>query len=79
MQFCKFVERNRMKHITLEVKEDKYKFFLELIKNFDFISVSKNEKQKEILTAVARGMKEAQLASKGKIKTKHAKAFINGL
>jgi hypothetical protein len=63
---CKFVERTCMKQITLEVKEDKYKFFLELIRNFDFISVSKNEKQKEILTSVARGMKEAELASKVK-------------
>lgn len=68
-----------MKQITLEIKEDKYKFFLELIKNFDFISVSKNEKQKEILTSIARGMKEAELASRGKVRTKSAKAFINGL
>ena len=30
-----------MKQIILEVEERKYKFFMDLIKNFDFINVQK--------------------------------------
>jgi hypothetical protein len=68
-----------MKQVTVEIKPGKYKFFMELLKNFDFLSVSKKEVENEILVSIARGMKEAELAAKGKIKTKSAKAFINGL
>jgi hypothetical protein len=46
-----------MKEIVLEVKEEKYRFFIELIKSFDFVSV-KTQSKKELLLNVARGMQE---------------------
>lgn len=68
-----------MKQITLEVQEEKYQFFLELIQSFDFVSIATNRKQQEVIASIARGMKEADLAAKGKIKSKSAKALINAL
>lgn len=68
-----------MKEVTLKIREDKYPFFVELIRNFNFIKINNKPSEKEILVSVARGMKEAELATKGKLKTKSAKAFINAL
>ena len=65
-----------MKEITVQVKEEKYRFFLELLKSFDFVSV-KTQSKKELLLNIARGMQEAALADKGKIKSRSAKSFLN--
>lgn len=67
-----------MKEITLEVRAEKYKFFVELVKSFDFVSI-KNQDKKKLLLQIARGMREAKLAEKGKIKTRSAKTFLNEL
>jgi hypothetical protein len=67
-----------MKEITLEVQEKKYKFLIDLLKNFDFISIKKAS-HKEDITAIARGMREAKLASEGKVKSRPAKSFLNEL
>jgi hypothetical protein len=67
-----------MKEITVEVKENKYRFFMALLKNFDFVSI-KSSSKKELLLNIARGMKEVSLAEKGKIKSRSAKAFLNEL
>jgi hypothetical protein len=68
-----------MKEITVRVKEDKYKFFLELIRNFDFVTISKEPGKKELLLLIAKGMQEANLAAKGRIKSRPAKSFLNEL
>ena len=67
-----------MKEIVLEIREEKYRFFIELIKSFDFVSV-KTQSKKELLLNIARGMQEAALAGKGKIKSRSAKSFLNEL
>ncbi len=67
-----------MKEIVLEVREEKYRFFIELIKNLDFVSV-KSQSKKELLLNIAKGMQEAALAEKGKIKSRPAKSFLNEL
>jgi hypothetical protein len=67
-----------MKEITLEIKEEKYRFFLELLKNLDFVSI-KTQSKKEVLLNIARGMQEVSLAEKGKIKSRPAKSFLNEL
>jgi len=68
-----------MKEITIQIKESKYKFFLELLKSFDFVSIQKEPGKKELLLSIAKGMKEAELASKGKLKSRSAKSFLNEL
>ena len=68
-----------MKEIILEVEETKYKFFLELLKKFDFVSIKKDSSRKDIIMSVARGMHQAKLASEGKTKSRPAKSFLNEL
>jgi hypothetical protein len=69
-----------MKQVVLNVDEKKYKFFMDLIKNFDFITVSNEEPaKKQTLKEIAQGMQAAILAYKGKIKPHSAKAFLNEL
>ena len=68
-----------MKEIILEVEEKKYNFFLDLLKNFDFVSVKKESSHRDIIISVAKGMHQAKLASEGKMKSRSAKSFLNGL
>lgn len=72
-----------MKQVIIEVKDDKYRFFLELVKNFNFIKIRNEKKfvsEKEIaLRNIASGIQEAILAGQGKIKSRPAKDFLNEL
>jgi len=69
-----------MKQVVLEVEEKKYKFFLELIKSFDFIKIKQESAaKKKALFHISKGMQEAILADKGKMKSKSAKSFLNEL
>lgn len=69
-----------MKQIVLEVEEKKYKFFMEVLKNFDFVNVVKEDvAKKEAIKMIAQGMQDALFASEGKIKTRSAKDFLNEL
>ncbi|GAA4748277.1 hypothetical protein [Flavisolibacter ginsenosidimutans] len=69
-----------MKQVILHVDEKKYKFLMELLKNFDFVSIQKEDRTKtQTLTTIAEGMQEAILASKGKTSSRPAKAFLNEL
>jgi len=67
-----------MKEITIEVDERKYHFFLDLLKNFDFVSIKK-ESKKDMIISIAKGMQQAKLAAEGKIKSRNAKSFLNEL
>ena len=68
-----------MKEIILEVEETKYRFLLDLLKKFDFVSIKKDSSRKDIIMSVAKGMHQAKLASEGKIKSRPAKSFLNEL
>ncbi len=67
-----------MKEITIEIDEKKYDFFMDLLKNFDFVSIKKISRRKDLIY-IAKGMQEAKLASEGKIKSRPAKSFLNEL
>jgi len=69
-----------MKHITLEIPDNKYSFFLELIKNFDFvkkIEVAKEPTKKEILQGIREAAEEVKLIKAGKCKAVSLKEFLN--
>ena len=70
-----------MKHLILNIKENNYQFFLELIKNFDFIEISENEgdSKEEIIQNLEKGFEELKLYKQGKLKTTAAKSFLNEL
>lgn len=66
-----------MKQIVLNVEEKKYKFFMELINNFDFVTISKEDAaKKQTLKQIANGMQSAILAGKGKIKNAFSQIFF---
>jgi hypothetical protein len=67
-----------MKEIIIEVEAKKYQFFMDLLKNFDFVSIKK-ESRKNTILSIAKGMQQAKLASEGKIKSRPAKSFLNEL
>lgn len=70
-----------MKQITLNIKEGKFKFFMELIKSLDFVQVEENQgdSTEEILDNVKKGIEEVKLARQGKLKTTPARDFLNEL
>lgn len=70
-----------MKEVLLKVKESKLQFFLELIKNLDFVQIEelKEDTDEEIRENVRQGLKELQQYKKGTLKTVSAKDFMNEL
>lgn len=67
-----------MKEVIIEIEEKKYEFIIDLLKNFDFVSIKKTSRKKD-LEQIAKGMKEAKLASEGKFKSRLAKSFLDEL
>ncbi len=69
-----------MKQVVLNVDERKYKFFMELVRNFEFVTIEKEDlAKKKMLKTIAEGMHASILASEEKIKSRSAKAFLNEL
>ncbi len=70
-----------MKQVTLNIKEKKYEFFMELLKNLDFVQVKEIEgdSKEEIRANLERAFKDLKLYKEGKLKTSPAKDFLNEL
>ena len=70
-----------MKQVVLNIKDDKYHFFLDLVKNFDFVQIEEIEgdSKKDILENLTQGFKDIKLYKQGKLKTSSAKDFLNEL
>jgi len=72
--------------ILLNIKDSsKLAFFLEVIKNFDFVSVNKVitddeiKGDEELLDGIKQAIKEINLVKKGKLKTRPAKDLLDEL
>ncbi|OQX81485.1 MAG: hypothetical protein B6D61_00650 [Bacteroidetes bacterium 4484_249] len=75
--------------ILLNIKDSsKLTFFIELIKNFDFVSVIKvitieesttEQSDEEILDGIKQAVKEINLINKGKLKSRPAIELLNEL
>ena len=70
-----------MKQVVLNIKDDKYHFFLDLVKNFDFVQIEEIEadSKKDLLENLTQGFKDLKLYKQGKLKTSSAKDFLNEL
>ena len=70
-----------MNQVTIEVPDNKYSFFLELINNLGFVSHTRKtrvaEKENPVLQSLKQGLKEVEMAKSGKLKTKSLKDFLN--
>jgi len=70
-----------MKQVVLHVKDGKYKFFMELMKSFDFVQIQHDDgdSKEEITANLTQAFKDLELHKQGKLKTTPAKEFLNGL
>ncbi len=70
-----------MKQITLNVADNKLDFFIDLIRNFDFVKVeNQTEPSKaEILESIETGMKQVELIRKGKLPKKKIEDLLREL
>ncbi len=65
-----------MQGLKIKIEDSKFHFFLELIKNFDFIKIEDKADSSE---AILTNIKEVKLTKLGKLKTTSAKEFLNEL
>ena len=71
-----------MKQITLQIPDKKYSFFMELIKNLDFVKKIEEDHEpskEEILDGLREAVKELNLIKAGKKKARNAEEFLNEL
>lgn len=70
-----------MKQVVINIKEGKYNFFMELLKNFDFIQVLEDsgDSDDEIVANLTNAFKELKNYKEGKIRSSSAKEFLDEL
>ena len=66
--------------MTIEVRDDKAAFILELLKNFSFVKLDEASKEKaRVFEGLEQGLKEAKMAERGEIKLQSAREWLNEL
>jgi hypothetical protein len=68
-----------MTQLTIQIQESKVPFFMELIKNFDFVKVDNYPTKEKVKDNIRQGLKELQLIEQGKMKATPLKDFLNDL
>lgn len=73
-----------MKQIVLSFKENKLVFFLELIRNFEFVKIEKKEEKlsewkKTTIANISNGFEEMKLVEDGKMKSRPVKELLDEL
>lgn len=70
-----------MKQIVLNIKESKYSFFMELIKNLDFVVVNDDtgDTKEEVKANLKQAFKDLKKYKEGNLETTPAKDFLNEL
>lgn len=70
-----------MKQITIQIPESKFNFFIELLKNFDFVKIEEidGDAKESVVKNLEQGFSELKKFRQGKLKTTKAKDFLNEL
>lgn len=70
-----------MKQITIQIPENKFQFFIEVLKNFDFVKIEEidGDSKKDIVKNLNHGFSELKKFKQGRLKTTKAKEFLNEL
>lgn len=70
-----------MKQINLNIPDNQYAFFLELVKNLGLEKVKEEEAdtQEEVLQGIAQGLREVKRIEEGKMKGPPLKDFLDEL
>ena len=75
--------RLQQQRIVLDVAPRKYDFLMELLRNFDFVQVTKEENDGDTREKIIANLKEAakdlKLIKKGKLETRPLNDFLNEL
>lgn len=72
-----------MKQVILNIPDNKYPFFMELVKSLGFIKVSSEpiltKKQQEFVEGTKKSFEQVEQHLKGEIKLKSAEQLLNEL
>lgn len=68
-----------MKQVVLNIKENKFQFFMELIQNLDFVKIEDGDKKKAVSDNIKSGIEELNLINEGKKEATLAKDFLDEL
>lgn len=69
-----------MKEVTIKIPENKYTFFMELVKSLGFVQVEEEEDTKEeVIANLRQGFKEMELIKQGKLKGTPFNDFLDEL
>ena len=72
-----------MKQVVLNIPDNKYNFFMELVKSLDFVRVNEEvkltKKQKKFVEGTKNSLEQVEQHLKGKIKLKTADQLYNEL
>jgi len=68
-----------MKQVTINIKESKFHFFMELVKSLDFAQVDEGDSKEAILNNLKQGFKEMKLYKQGKMKGTPLNDLLNEL
>ena len=72
-----------MKQVVLNIPDNKYPFFMELVKSLGFIKVSGEpkltKKQQEFVEGTKKSLEQVEQHLKGEIKLKSAEQLLNEL
>lgn len=70
-----------MKQVILNVKDNKYRFFMELIKSLDFVEIKEDngDSKEEIIVNLTEAFQDLQRYKNGQLKTTLAKDFFDEL
>ncbi len=66
-----------MKQLTLNIRDNKFKTFLEFIKTLDYVEVP--EADKKSLYELQNSLNQVKMMQEGKIEKQSAKDFLNEL
>jgi hypothetical protein len=72
--------RSKQQQIILNVASRKYNFFMELLRNFDFVKVvadNDGDSREEIIDSLKQASIDWKLIKEGKLKTRPLKDFLN--
>lgn len=70
-----------MKQVILHVEESQYPFFMELIKNLNFVKVDEpvDDSKEAVVESVKQSFKELKMYKEGQLKGIPAKALLDEL
>ena len=73
--------QQEQQRVVLNVSPRKYAFLMELLGNFNFVEVEKNDgdSREEIIANLKEAAKELKLIKAGKLETRPLKEFLNEL